>query len=167
MYLPRMDGNIFQIQVLNCKILHIKNGTFASLSMLGRVSFTNVEDLILDTNSLGFPARTPSNRVRLEFLNVSWSSMRNVMIRFVRLRTRFWNLLLSPSWQTIIEEIPPHTINGNVDVIDFDSCRIGAIRAFAINGLGQKVHALNVRNSMIGRIDGQVSENLGTSLGRP
>lgn len=71
MYLPRMDGNIFQIRVLNCKVLRIKSGTFASLSMLSRVSFTNVEDLILDTYSLDFPVRVPSNRVRLEFSNVS------------------------------------------------------------------------------------------------
>lgn len=71
MYLPRMDGNIFQIRILNCKELRIKSGTFASLSMLSRVSFTNVEDLILETNSLDFPVRSPSNRVRLDFLNVS------------------------------------------------------------------------------------------------
>lgn len=71
MYLPRMDGNIFQIRILNCKELRIKSGTFASLSMLSRVSFTNVEDLILETNSLDFPVRLPSNRVRLDFLNVS------------------------------------------------------------------------------------------------
>lgn len=125
MYLPRMDGNIFQIRVLNCKVLRIKSGTFASLSMLSRVSFTNVEDLILDTYSLDFPVRVPSNRVRLEFSN------------------------------TIIEEIPSYTINGNVDVIAFDSCRIGAIRAFVINGLVQKAYGLYIRNSIIGRIDGQ------------
>lgn len=71
MYLPRMDGNIFQIRILNCKELRIKSGTFSSLSMLSRVSFTNVEDLILESNALDFPVRTPSNRVRLDFFNVS------------------------------------------------------------------------------------------------
>lgn len=73
MYLPQMDGNIFQIRILNCKELRIKSGTFASLSMLSRVSFTNVEDLILDTYALDFPVRVPANRVRLEFFNVSRS----------------------------------------------------------------------------------------------
>lgn len=71
MYLPLMDGNIFQIRILNCKELRIKSGTFASLSMLSRVSFTNVEDLILDRYALDFPVRLPANRVRLEFINVS------------------------------------------------------------------------------------------------
>lgn len=66
-----MDGNIFQIRVLNCKELRIKGGTFRSLSMLTRVSFTNVEDLILEENSLEFPDRVPSTRVRLDFINVS------------------------------------------------------------------------------------------------
>lgn len=71
MYLPRMDGNIFQIRILNCKELRIKSGTFASLSMLTRVSFTNVEDLILEKYSLEFPVRVPATRVRLDFFNVS------------------------------------------------------------------------------------------------
>lgn len=71
MYLPRMDGNIFQIRILNCKELRIKSGTFASLSMLSSVSFTNVEDLILEAYSLEFPVRLPANRVRLNFFNVS------------------------------------------------------------------------------------------------
>lgn len=76
MYLPRMDGNIFQIRILNCKQLRIKSGTFSSLSMLSRVSFTNIEDLIFDTYSLDFPVRAPSNRVRLDFSNVSYLTLR-------------------------------------------------------------------------------------------
>ncbi|KAJ6639215.1 hypothetical protein Bhyg_11957 [Pseudolycoriella hygida] len=125
MYLPQMDGSIFQIRILNCKHLRIKSGTFSRLSILSRVSFTNVEDLILETYSLDFPVRSPSNRVRLDFSN------------------------------TIIEEIPSYTINGNVDVIAFDNCRIGAIRAFAINGLVDKAFGLYIRNSIIKRIHGQ------------
>jgi len=125
MFLPRMDGSIFQIRILNCKQLRIKSGTFNSLSSLSRVSFTNVEDLILETYSLDFPVRLPPNRVRLDFTN------------------------------TVIEELPSYAINGNVDVINFDNCRIGAIRAFTINGLVQKGYGLYIRNSIIRRIDGQ------------
>lgn len=87
MYLPLMDGNIFQIRILNCKALRIKSGTFASLSMLTRVSFTNVEDLILETYSLDFPVRLPSNRVRLDFMNV-----RSVRINQTFLNEKFFYL---------------------------------------------------------------------------
>lgn len=52
--------------------------------------------------------------------------------------------------------MPSNAINGNVDVIEFDNCRIGAVRAFVINGLAQKAYGLYIRNSIIGRIDGQV-----------
>lgn len=65
---------------------------------------------------------------------------------------------MSYALQTIIEELPSYTINGNVDVIAFDNCRIGAIHAFAINGLVQKAYGLYIRNSIIRRIEGQVSK---------
>jgi len=61
---------------------------------------------------------------------------------------------------TIIEELPSYAINGNVDVINFDNCRIGVIRAFAINGLVQKAYGLYIRNSIIGRIEGQALKKL-------
>lgn len=84
MYLPRMDGNIFQIRILNCKQLRIKNGTFASLSMLSRVTFTNIEDLIFDAYSLDFPVRATSNRVRLDFSNVSHLTSRRIHVYILK-----------------------------------------------------------------------------------
>lgn len=64
-----MDGNIFQIRILNCKQLRIKSETFTSLSMLHNINVSNIENLILDVNAFAF--RTTSNKIRLDFTNVS------------------------------------------------------------------------------------------------
>lgn len=71
MVLPIMAGNIFQVKILNCKSLIVRQNTFADLSTIGRLSFTNIEDLIFESTALSFPARRqPSNRVQIQFLNV-------------------------------------------------------------------------------------------------
>lgn len=65
-----MDGNIFQIRILNCKNLRIKSETFTSLLMLSNLIVSNVEHLILDENAFAFQA--VSNKIRLDFINVSY-----------------------------------------------------------------------------------------------
>lgn len=68
-----MAGNIYQVKILNCKSLIIRQNTFADLTTIGHVSFTNIEDLIFETAALNFPSRRQqSNRIQLNFLNVKF-----------------------------------------------------------------------------------------------
>lgn len=68
MVLPNLAGQIFQVQLLNCKRLRIPENSFASLPHISWVRFHNIEELILDERSLAFPRET-RNRVHLEFIN--------------------------------------------------------------------------------------------------
>lgn len=63
-----MDGQISRIRVQNCKVIRIAASTFVHLSMLRTVELQNIEDLILDPESLAFNRR--SSKVRLTLTNV-------------------------------------------------------------------------------------------------
>ncbi|GAB0089307.1 uncharacterized protein DMENIID0001_038260 [Sergentomyia squamirostris] len=123
--LPRMVGSIAHVTVRNCKFVRVLNGTFDTLFMLTQVHFNNIEHLVLDENSLSFPRQSLQLRVTVSFDNV------------------------------IIEQIPPHAINGFVVGVLFERCRIGIISPFAVTAIRQTLEAFSIRNTYINRIDHQ------------
>uniref|UniRef100_A0A1L8D9T1 Uncharacterized protein n=2 Tax=Nyssomyia neivai TaxID=330878 RepID=A0A1L8D9T1_9DIPT len=123
--LPIMMGSIAHVTVSNCKFVRVLNGTFSALTILTRVSFVNIEDLVLDENSLSFQRASLQLRVSLSFENV------------------------------IIEQIPSHAINGFIDGLVFERCRIGHISPFAVTGIRLRLEAFAIRDTFISRIEHQ------------
>uniref|UniRef100_A0A1B0CBF9 Uncharacterized protein n=1 Tax=Lutzomyia longipalpis TaxID=7200 RepID=A0A1B0CBF9_LUTLO len=116
--LPIMMGSIAHVTVSNCKFVRVLNGTFSALTMLTRVTFVNIEDLL---------------RVTLSFDNV------------------------------IIEQIPSHAINGFINGLTFERCRIGWISPFAVTGIRLRLDAFAIRNTFISRIEHQAFKKFTTS----
>ncbi|XP_055684668.1 uncharacterized protein LOC129790875 [Lutzomyia longipalpis] len=131
--LPIMMGSIAHVTVSNCKFVRVLNGTFSALTMLTRVTFVNIEDLVLDENSLSFPRQSLQLRVTLSFDNV------------------------------IIEQIPSHAINGFINGLTFERCRIGWISPFAVTGIRLRLDAFAIRNTFISRIEHQAFKKFTTS----
>lgn len=57
--------------IQNCKTLLVTEGTFNGVSYIGHIQFKNIEDLILEPNSLKFKRQLPSLKMNLAFYKVS------------------------------------------------------------------------------------------------
>jgi hypothetical protein len=64
-----MFGSVGDVQVINCKHLYVKRDTFFDVNDLQRLSFVNIEELVLDENA--FSIRSDRHLRSLEFINVS------------------------------------------------------------------------------------------------
>lgn len=53
--MPLFSGNMQHVTVRNCKRVIIRNNTFSSIYNIGQLDFINIEDLVLQSNSLAFP----------------------------------------------------------------------------------------------------------------
>jgi hypothetical protein len=65
-----MFGSVGDVQVINCKHLNVKRDTFIDVNDLQRLSFVNIEELVLDENA--FSIRSGRTLRSLEFRNVSY-----------------------------------------------------------------------------------------------
>lgn len=102
MNLSPLSGHVYQISVRNCKSLQVSSNLLKNTQALRTVEFTNVENLVLQPDSLSFPASTSNMPLNLKFNKVQ------------------------------IEKIYSNAISGNIQEISFYGGTIGTIQAFGI-----------------------------------
>lgn len=68
--------------------------------------------------------------------------------------------LSSISLQVNVDEIVSYAFSGSIENIEFVECRIGTIRAFAINCVSEVVYNVSFDGCVIDRIDSQAFKNM-------
>lgn len=59
-----------------------------------------------------------------------------------------------------INEILPHALSGSIDHIEFIECKIGKIRAFAVNGLNGALFNISIVHCIVDRIETQAFKKM-------
>lgn len=72
-----MTGKVNQIRVVNCHDLRVKSGAFVDMRFVMSVQFENIGQLILEEYALEFREQFPTNKLRLQFLNVREGNVLN------------------------------------------------------------------------------------------
>lgn len=120
---PQFEGSTTEIEIANCKALRIRRDTFTALFQLTKLTIINVEDLILEPNSLDFTRNDPSAQLRIFLTN------------------------------NVIEEVPSHLISGPIGGITFSRCRVGVFRPYSITNIREQLESINILECFINRIE--------------
>ncbi|XP_055524906.1 uncharacterized protein LOC129718293 isoform X2 [Wyeomyia smithii] len=120
---PQFEGSTTEIEIANCKTLRIRRDTFSALFQLTKLTIVNVEDLILESNSLDFSRNDRSAQLKIFLTN------------------------------DVIEEVSSHLISGHVAEVTFLRCRIGVFRPYSITSIREQLESMNILRSFVNRIE--------------
>lgn len=148
-----MTGNINHVTIVNCKRLHVRKGTFSRSGQLNRVTFENIDDLIMEAFALEFPLRMPPPKINVKFNRVS-----NIAKWAQHYHWCFTNFLIFI--QVNVIEMASYALSGSIENIEFVGCRIGTILAFAINCVSDVLYNISFDDCLIDRIESQAFKNM-------
>lgn len=69
--LPEITHDLIELNIRNCKTLIVKTDTFSEISSLKQIHFSNIENLILESNSLIIDLAQEGKHIDVLFTNVS------------------------------------------------------------------------------------------------
>ncbi|XP_065362961.1 uncharacterized protein LOC135956405 [Calliphora vicina] len=125
LFLPHLIGSAFQMEIRNCKSLTINSNALEETQGLRKITFKNVENLVLNKYALSFPL---------------YSSSTPLIISFERVKVKL---------------IDSHAINGQIEEITFVDSSIETINPFGFTILKSNALLLKMENVQINRIESQ------------
>ncbi|KAL5276827.1 hypothetical protein ACFFRR_002193 [Megaselia abdita] len=94
-------GSVSHIMITNCESLEVESNLIVNTEYLRRITFKNINNLVLQENSLEFPRDASNYPLIVNFENVN------------------------------VDKIHPLAISGNIEEVSFTGGSIGTIRQFA------------------------------------
>ncbi|XP_046802127.1 uncharacterized protein LOC111675319 isoform X1 [Lucilia cuprina] len=125
LFLPHLIGSAFQMEIRNCKSLTINSNALEETQGLRKITFKNVENLVLNKYALSFPL---------------YSSSTPLIIAFEKVKVKL---------------IDSHAINGQIEEITFVDSSIETINPFGFTILKSNALLLKMENVQINRIESQ------------
>ncbi|KAL9873806.1 uncharacterized protein ACN427_012054 isoform 1-T12 [Glossina fuscipes fuscipes] len=125
MLLPRLLGSAYHVDISNCKALTINANALGDIQGLRKITFNNINNLILNKYALAFPIHASNTPLVLRFEKVN------------------------------IEIIDSHAINGLIEEITFVDGHINTINPFAVTILKDHALLLKMDNISINCIESQ------------
>jgi len=130
MALPSLRGNVYMIEIRNCRDLLVEANRLANTMGLHKVVFRQVGQLVLREHALSVPRYASNKALIVEFE------------------------------QTNLKLIESHAINGNIEEISFVGGRIELMKPFGFTTTKDSAILLKLDGVTIQRIESQVGESM-------
>uniref|UniRef100_A0A1I8P1W3 Uncharacterized protein n=1 Tax=Stomoxys calcitrans TaxID=35570 RepID=A0A1I8P1W3_STOCA len=128
--LPPLIGSAYQLEIRNCKSFTIDSNVLRDIQHLHKITFKNVDNLVLNQYALSLP---------------DYSSSTPLILSFEKVKVKLIDSL---------------AINGQIEEITFVDCYLESVRPFAFNILKNNALRFTMDKVRIDRIDPQAFKKL-------